>query len=95
MTTNKGDNIMEKWQIEIINKITPSHPDYDNETALSLAKDWKQTDEKWLFVTDYFALYNSQERIVNIIEDKFEKILKDNKTSLNKNAESWLWLCNQ
>ncbi len=87
--------IEETMTQEMINKITPTHPDYDNELALSLAKDWKQTDEKWMFVTDYFALYNSEERIVNMIEDKFEKILKANKTTLDENAESWLWLCNQ
>ena len=87
--------IEETMTQQMINQITPTHPDYDNELALSLAKDWKQTDEKWLFVTDYFALYNSEERIVNMIEDKFEKILKDNETIIDENAESWLWLCNQ
>ena len=86
---------MEKWQIEMINKITPTHPDYDNETALSLAKEWNATDEKWLMVTDHFCLYNSQERVVYMIEDKFEKILKANEKSLNENAQCWLWLCNQ
>ena len=86
---------MEKWQIEMINEITPSHPDYDNDKALSLANEWNKTDEKWLMVTDHFCLCNSQERVVNMIERKFEKILKASETKLDENTESWLWLCNQ
>ena len=92
---NTGVNILNTWTIEMINKITSTHPDYDNEFALSLAKEWEETDEKRMMVTDNFALYNSEERVVDMIERKFEKILKANQTKLDENAQSWLWLCNQ
>jgi len=88
-------NKIDKWQIELINKITSTHPDYDNDLALSLANQWRETDEKWLMVTDQFCIYNTQERLVDMIERKFEKILKDNETKLDENAQSWLWICDQ
>tara|TARA_Y100000114_G_C11657810_1_gene277498 strand:+ start:459 stop:719 length:261 start_codon:yes stop_codon:yes gene_type:complete len=86
---------MEKWQIDMINKITLSHPDYDNEIAVSLAKEWNETDEKWLMVTDHFCLYNSQERAVKMIERKFEKILNETKTEEKELEHNWLRLCGE
>jgi hypothetical protein len=49
-------------------------------------------------IMDYFGMSANDVRVdywVCKIENEFEKILKANETSLNKNAQSWLWLCDQ
>ena len=89
---------MEKWQIEMVNEITTTHPNYNKHSAFTLANEWKNTDEKFVMILDTFAMSANDRRVdywVDRIEDEFMKILKDNETSLDKNAQSWLWLCNQ
>lgn len=63
---------------ELLNAITPASNTYDKELALELAKDWNNTDEKWMFVTDTFHLSNSHQFVdilVDRIEIIFEKLL--------------------
>ena len=89
---------MEKWQIEMVNEITITHPNYASKEALELANEWSSTDEKFVMIMDYFGMSANDVRVdywVAKIENELEKILKANETSLNKNAQSWLWLCNQ
>ena len=64
---------------QMIQKITPTNPNYDRITAEKLANKWDQTDEKWMMIMDTFELSNHDYRVeqwVDFIEDKFEKILK-------------------
>lgn len=89
---------MEKWQKEIVNSITITHKSYDKEYALKLAKEWEQTDEKFCFIMDEFAMSANDNRCdywVDRIENQFMKTLEANKETLSETAESWLWLCNQ
>jgi len=89
---------MEKWQIEMVNEITITHSNYASKEALELANEWNNTDEKFVMIMDYFGMSANDVRVdywVCKIENEFEKILKANETSLNKNAQSWLWLCDQ
>lgn len=82
----------------MIKEITIGSPSYNSEKALQLAKDWEQTDEKFMMITDEFCMSVNDARVdywVDRIEDKLEKILKANKTKLDDNAQSWLWLYNQ
>ena len=82
---------MEQWQLEMINRITPTHPHYDNDEALSLAKEWNETDEKFSFILDTFVMSANDARVdywVDRIEDKFEKILKANETGENNMNKS-------
>ena len=84
---------MEKWQIEMVNEITTTHQNYNKHTALSLANEWEKTDEKFVMIMDTFAMSANDRNVdywVDRIEDEFIKILKNNETSLNQNAQSWL-----
>ena len=95
---NKMNFIMENWQIEMVKEITPKSKNYNNTKAIQLANEWENTDEKLMMIMDYFSMSANDKRFeywVDRIETQFEKILESNKTSLNKNAESWLWLCEQ
>ena len=89
---------MQKWQIEMINKITIGNPNYDKELALDLANEWNQAHEKWMMITDTFCLSNDHPRIdsiVDSIEYKLEKVLESNKESLDQNADCWMWMCGE
>ena len=81
---------MEKWQIDMIKEITIGSTSYNSKKALQLAKDWEQTDEKFMMITDEFCMSVNDARVdywVDRIEDKLEKILKANKTKLDDNAQ--------
>ena len=89
---------MENWQIELVKEITPKSQNYNNTKSIQLANEWENTDEKLMMIMDYFCMSANDARFdywVDRIETQFEKVLKANETTLNKNAESWLWLCEQ
>lgn len=63
---------------ELLKAITPSSETYDKALAFELALEWGNTDEKWMFVTDAFDIWNDHplaEILVDRIETIFEKIL--------------------
>ena len=69
---------MTEWQIELINTITIENESYDAKKARRLATEWRQTDEKWCFIMDNFAMSANDRRVdywVERIEDQFELIL--------------------
>lgn len=82
----------------MINAITTTNPNYDHIEALRLANEWNNTDEKWSMIMDTFALSahdRNVDRLVDYIENKFEKILKSNKENLDQNAQCWMFMCDE
>jgi hypothetical protein len=89
---------MNEWQKQMINAITTTNPNYDHIEALRLANEWNNTDEKWSMIMDTFALSahdRNVDRLVDYIENKFEKILKSNKENLDQNAQCWMFMCDE
>ena len=73
---------MEKWQIQMINSITMTHPNYDRTEAIDLANQWNNTDEKFTLIIDYFGMSANDIRVdywVDKIEKKKKKILNQEK----------------
>ena len=89
---------MEKWQIDMIKQITIGNPNYDSKKALQLAKDWQQTDEKFMMITDEFCISVDSAHVdywVDRIEDRFEKILEVQEKTKKELEDNWLRLCGE